>query len=382
VFGTFLTRSGVVQSVHSFASTDIGWVFLVYLGGIILWAATMIFVRRNELRPDRTIESVFSREAVFLLNNLVLLSICFAVLWGVLFPVFSEAFTGVKQTVGIPFFNAVNIPLFLCLVFLMGVGPSIAWKKASISQLRKLFLWPFLSALVIAVLLVWAGITEFYPVLSYSLCFFGLATIVSEFSRGLKVQNAATSTSSPGSGSILTLFRRHHVKYGAHVIHFGVLVMTVSITASMAHKIEKEFTIGRGESFQVGRFAVQLADFSESRNKNYDAVTAKAIVTSIKSGEKVADLSPELRFYPKNQTTTTEIALHMGSREDVYLVLAGLDPSGQKASMKIFINPFQIWLWYGAIIMVCGGFFVAVPQIGARVIRSRELDVPESVVSA
>lgn len=383
VFGTFLTRSGVVQSVHSFASTDIGWVFLLYLGGIILWAGVMIFVRREALRPDRTIESVFSREAVFLLNNLVLLSICFAVLWGVLFPVFSEAFTGVKQTVGIPFFNAVNVPLFLCLIFLMGVGPSIAWKKASISQLQKLFLWPFISALGIAALLVWVGITEFYPVLSYALCFFGLATIVAEFGRGLRVQGAAApSASSVTGGSLLALFRRHHVKYGAHVIHFGVLVMTVSITASMAHKIEKEFTIGRGESFQVGRFAVQLEDFSESRNKNYDAVTAKAIVTSIKSGEKVAQLTPELRFYPKNQTTTTEIALHMGGREDVYLVLAGLDPTGQKASMKIFINPFQIWLWYGAIIMVCGGFLVAVPQIGARVIRSRELNVPESVVSA
>jgi cytochrome c-type biogenesis protein CcmF len=381
VFGTFLTRSGVVQSVHSFASTDIGWVFLAYLGGIILWATVMIVVRRKQLAPERAIESVFSREAVFLLNNLVLLSICFAVLWGVLFPVFSEAFTGVKQTVGIPFFNAVNVPLFLCLIFLMGIGPSIAWKRASIAHLKKLFLIPFLGALAIATLLVWVGIVEFYPVLSYALCFFALATIISEFGRGLKVQGATTGAPTLGAGSVVALFRRHHVKYGAHIIHFGVLVMTVSITASMAHKIEKEFTLAKGESFAVGRVSVQLTDFSESKNRNYEAIVAKAIVTPLKGGEPIAELSPELRFYPKNQTTTTEIALHMGAREDLYLVLAGLDPTGQKASMKIFINPFQIWLWYGAIIMVCGGFLVAVPQLGARMVRNRADTLPESVVS-
>ena len=362
VFGTFLTRSGVVQSVHSFASTDIGWVFLAYLGVVITLAIGLVVYRRSELAPERAIESLFSRESVFLLNNLVLLSICFSVLWGVLFPVFSEAFTGVKQTVGIPFFNAVNVPLFLVLIFLMGVGPSIAWKRASISQLRRLFLVPFTAALGIAMLLVYAGITQFYPVLSYSLCFFALMTLISEVNRGLRAQSAVTTEAQWGPTNAIALIRRHRVKYGAHIIHFGVLMMTVAITASMAHKIEKEFTLAPGASYTVGRFSIQLDEFHEEVNKNYEAVQAHATVRTLRDNQVVATLAPELRYYQKNQTTTTEVALHMGQREDLYLVLASVDESGTKASMKIYINPLQVWLWYGAMIMVFGGFVVAIPQ--------------------
>src|SRR5262249_41655140 len=144
------------------------------------------------LKSERGIESFLSREAAFLVNNLLFLSICFSILWGVLFPVLSEAVTGVKQTIGIPFFNAVNIPLFLVMIFMMGVGSLIAWRHASLTSLRKTFLLPFLSALGIACILVWAGITSFYPVLSYSLCFFVFLTIMGEFHRGMRAQRLAS----------------------------------------------------------------------------------------------------------------------------------------------------------------------------------------------
>ncbi len=361
VFGTFLTRSGLVQSVHAFASTDIGWVFLLYLGLLVGLAIVLTVVRRSALKPERSIESIFSRETVFLLNNLVLLSICFAVLWGVLFPVFSEAFTGQKQTVGIPFFNTVNVPLFLLLVFLMGVGPTIAWKRSSIKQMARSFAVPFVGAFLVAVALVWAGITEFYPIVSYSICFFVLLTIVAEIQRGLRVQSSATQKAAWAPTTMATLFRRQRVKYGAHLIHFGVLVMTVAITASMAHKIEREFTLAPNERFNIGRFSLQLNEFHEERTKNYEAVQAHVTLRSAKDDSVVEVLAPELRFYPKNKETTTEVALRMGPREDMYLVLAGIDEKGTKASLKLYINPLQVWLWYGAIIMVVGGIIVAVP---------------------
>jgi cytochrome c-type biogenesis protein CcmF len=361
VFGTFLTRSGIVQSVHAFASTDIGWMFLVYLGALILLAAVLVVLRRNELKPERAIESVLSREAVFLLNNLVLLSICFAVLWGVMFPVFSEAFTGVKQTVGIPFFNAVNVPLFLMLVFLMGVGPMIAWRRSSLGNLACTFAVPFVGAFLVAVALVWSGISEFWPLLSFSICFFVVMTILSELSRGLSSQAAATASAAYSPATVLTLFRRHRIKYGAHVIHFGVVVMTVAITASMAFKTEKEFTLAPNERLSVGRFSLELQEFHEENTKNYQAIQAHVALRSGTSEVVEHVLVPELRFYPKNKETTTEVALRMGNREDVYLVLAGLDETGSKASMKIFINPFQVWLWYGAIIMIIGSMIVIVP---------------------
>ncbi len=361
VFGTFLTRSGLVQSVHAFASTDIGWVFLTYLATIILVAAAMVVYRRAQLKPERAIESLFSREAVFLLNNLVLLSVCFAVLWGVMFPVLSEAFTGVKQTVGIPFFNAVNVPLFLILIALMGIGPVIAWKRSTPRFLARSFAVPLLGAFVVSTALVWAGITDFYPVLSYGICFFALMSILGELQRGLKAQSAATRQAPLAPTNVIALFRRHRIKYGAHLIHFGVLVMTVAITASMAHKVEREFTLAPGERFAVGRFSLELSEFHEETLPNYESIQAHVNVRSLKDDSLLREMAPELRFYPKNKETTTEVALRMGQREDLYLILAGIDETGAKASMKVFINPLQVWLWYGAIIMVIGGFVVAIP---------------------
>ncbi len=367
VFGTFLTRSGIVQSVHAFASTDIGWVFLTYLGAIIVVAAGLTFLRRSQLRAERAIESVFSREAVFLLNNLVLLSICFAVLWGVMFPVFSEAFTGTKQTVGIPFFNAVNVPLFLLLVLLMGIGPVIAWRRSSLRQLVRSFALPFSAAFVVAAVLVWAGINEFYPVLAYAISFFALMTILGEVQRGLRAQSGVTQAAPWSPATIGILVRRHRIKYGAHVIHFGVVMMTIAITASMAHKVEREFTLAPGERYNVGRFSLELMEFHEENTANYSAIQAHVTVRSLKDDSVLQVMAPELRFYPKNKETTTEVALRMGQREDLYLILAGIDEAGTKASMKVFINPLQVWLWYGAIIMVLGGVIVAIPARRAAV---------------
>ncbi len=371
VFGTFLTRSGIVQSVHAFASTDIGWTFLAYLTLIALVALGLVVYRSKQLRPERTIESLFSREAVFLLNNLVLLSICFAVLWGVMFPVFSEAVTGEKQTVGIPFFNAVNVPLFIALIFLMGVGPSIAWKRSSLKQLVRVFAVPFIGAFLVAAALVWAGIVEFYPVLAYAVSFFGIMTILGEVQRGLSAQKSVSHASTWSPSNVATLWRRQRIKYGAHIIHFGVLMMTVAITASMAHKIEREFTLAPGERYVVGRFSLELNDFREVNERNYQAIQSRVTLRSRTSEEPLTVLTPELRFYRKNKETTTEVALHMGQREDVYLVLAGTDETMGKASMKLFINPLQVWLWYGALIMIFGGIVVAIPVgRGARVYSS------------
>lgn len=368
VFGTFLTRSGVVQSVHAFASTDMGWVFLAYLAVIGLITAGLTIYRRHDLKSERRIESLFSREAAFLVNNLLFLSICFATTWGVLFPVLSEAVTGTKQTVGIPFFNAVNIPFFLLLIFLMGVGPLIAWRKATLQSLRRTFLWPFVMGLALSMLLVWAGITEFYPVLSYGLCFFVFMTILGEFHRGLKVQRAALGeTPAPIGSGVASLFRRHRHRYGGYLVHLGVVVVTVAITASMAHKTEKEFVLEKGGTYDIGRFSIRLDDFFSAENDNYEALIAKTTILPRGGGEPLGELRPELRVYKRNKETTTEVALRMGAREDLYLVLGGLDGDGKRAALKVFINPLQVWLWFGAIMMVFGTLVILIPGATAPV---------------
>lgn len=362
VFGTFLTRSGIVQSVHAFASTDVGEVFLGYLILVFLATALLCVLRRAQLKPERRIESLLSREAAFLVNNLIFLSICFATLWGVMFPVLSEALTGVKQAVGIPFFNTVNIPLFLLMLFTMGVGPLIAWRRASLRALLKTFLLPFVVAFATACLLVWAGVIGFYPVLTYALCMFVLMTIFGEFHRGLRVQKAARGDQAGGLASdVGTLFRRHQTRYGGHLVHLGVLVATLGVTASMAHKVEKDFTLARGETFSIGRFELTLVDFKETSQPNYNALHADVNLFSQKGHELLTVLAPELRAYKRNNESTTEVALRMGLREDVYLVLAGVDDSGERAAFKLFINPLQVWLWFGAIIMLAGTVVVLLP---------------------
>lgn len=378
VFGTFLTRSGVVQSVHAFASTDIGWVFLLYLGIFLLTGIFLTWYRRVELRPERRIESFFSREAAFLVNNLLFLSLCFAILWGVLFPVLSEAITGSKQAVGIPYFNAVNIPLFLLLVLLMGIGPLIAWRKASWTHVRRTFFIPFVMALFVAMALVWAGVVEFYPVLSYAICFFVLLTILGEFHRGVRAQKTSADQSMHIVRGVSTLFRRHRNRYGGYVVHLGVLVVTVSITASMAHKAEREFTLAPGERFTHGRFAFTLVSSATTRNDNYESLGADVRVERLNDGGEIALLHPELRFYFRNQETTSEVALRMGPREDLYLVLVGLSPDGQRVGFKLFINPLQIWLWIGAMVMVFGTALLVWPRRAALPATSRAENLAEA----
>lgn len=360
VFGTFLTRSGIVQSVHSFAETDVGWVFLIYLALLLAISALFTYLRRDLLVSERKIESYFSREAVFLVNNLLLLSICFATLWGVMFPVLSEALSGEKQTVGIPFFNTVNVPLFLALIFLMGVGPLIAWKQASLRRLVRIFLTPFAIGLAVSVALLWAGVSEFYPLLSYGLSVFVLMTIVSEFHRGIAARRSSGEAGVVQAAG--SLFRRHRSRYGGHIVHLGVAVVAVAVTASMAHKTEQEFFLARGESYQLGRFELRLKDLTQAAQANYDTLRAETEVRIIGSGKIAAVLNPEHRFYRRNQEQTNEIALLSSLREDLYLVLAGLDDRGERAAFKVFINPLQIWLWIGGGIMLAGTIVLLIPE--------------------
>jgi cytochrome c-type biogenesis protein CcmF len=344
IFGTFLTRSGIVQSVHAFASTNVGGVFLGYLIVMFIGVSYLIWKRRLALTSTRQLESIFSRESAFLLNNLIFLSICFATIWGVMFPVLSEAVTGSKQTVSAPFFNQVNIPLFMLMLFLMGTGTLIAWRKASWHSLQRQFQTPFLLSFGIAGLLVWAGITSFWAIVSYSLCFFVFLTIMGELYRGIKTKQQ--------------IFRSHLRRYAGYLVHCGVLVMVIGITASMAHKVEKEFTLKRGETLSIGRFNLLLQDFYQKPSGNFEALVSQVALLRANDQTLVETLKPEIRFYPQKNETTSEVALHVGLREDVYLVLAGISDDETTVSFKLFINPLQIWLWIGAIIMVLGGGLV------------------------
>lgn len=368
VFGTFLTRSGIVQSVHAFAETDVGWVFLLYLAILATLAISLLVWRWNELRPENQLQSYISREAAFLFNNLVLLGICFATLWGVMFPVLSEAVTGEKSVVGPPFFNKVNTPLFLALLFLMGVGPVIAWRRASWKQIVRLFSKPFVSGCVLTAFFLWIDPSRFYTAVSFGLCLFVIMTIEADVRRALRVQRA----SSPSAGlGVAKLVRRKPRRVGGFLVHFGVAIMAVAITAASAYKIERDITLRAGENAEVGRFSLELKELKERIAAGYDAVDAIVLVRDARSGAELGTLLPERRIYRKSGEVTTEVALRITPRDDLYIALTGLEMPKEQAKdinqlsavFKVFVNPLQVWLWFGSLIMLLGAVLVIIPSL-------------------
>lgn len=367
VFGTFLTRSGVVQSVHAFAETDVGWVFLVCIGFIVVLTSALIWLRWNELKPENSIESFFSREAVFLFNNLILVGICFTTMWGVLFPILSEAVTGQQSVVGPPFFNQVNTPLFMALLFFMGVGPTIAWRRSSRAALIRNFARPFLFGSLVTMLCLFLDASRIMPAVMFGLVSFVLGTLAGEIHRAARVRREFTQEGVVES--VGKLFLKKPTRYGGHLVHFGVLVMAVSITASSVYKIEKDFTLRLQEKIAVGKFVLLLETLEEQRFENYVALQAGVRVLDAGGETVLGYLKPERRFYALSEVTTTEVAIRMTPTEDLYLALAGLNAqespdtklNKMAVSFKVFVNPLQMWLWVGGLIVLVGTLMVLGP---------------------
>ena len=370
VFGTFLTRSGIVQSVHAFAETDVGWVFLLYIGIIVTVCSVLLWIRRKELRPERKLESYLSREAAFLFNNLVLLAIAFATFWGVMFPVFSEALTGKKSVVGPPFFNQVNVPLFLALLFLMAVGPLISWRGTTWKSLQRVFLSPFLFGMAVSFFFLWLEPERPYPALGFGLSVFALFTVEAEFRRGKRARRELTAGAE--TGSYVALMRRKPRKYGGLLVHVGIAIMAIAITASSAYKIEKDLSLSVGQEQSVGRYLLRLTEIREQDFENYIALISTVEVYLKDSREYLTALHPERRLYRRNEEATSEVDIRMTPRDDLYLALAGSDTSAVPAGtaidaskipalFKVFVNPLQVWLWFGGIIVFAGTLVVLVP---------------------
>lgn len=360
VFGTFLTRSGIVQSVHAFAETDVGWVFLAYLGAIIFCCLVLLVFRFKSLAPERDITSWYSREAFFLLNNLVLVGITFAVLWGVMFPVISEALYGEKQVVGPPFFNRITVPMFLLLLALMVVGPLLSWKN---TPLKRLYLASKGSAIVgFLVFLLALAIRpdKFLAALAFGLSYMLVGTLMSDFRRAVKADSGATFHE-----STKRLFVRNPQRWGGFVAHIGAALMTVAITASMAFKIEKDVVMGVGESAQIGAFEISLTDLKEGKESTYQYVSANVELRDVETGKLIKTMAPERRFYFISQETTTEVDIESTALQDVYVAFASLSQptagSSPTATFKLFVNPLQMWLWVGAAITVFGTVLAFAP---------------------
>src|SRR6202521_1980748 len=305
ILGTLLTRSGVISSVHAFAQSSLGIVFLV-----CFWAYWM---NRDYLRSDNQLDSLVSRESSFLFNNLVLLAACFAVLWGTLFPVLSEWVQGSKISVGAPFFNKVNVPIALFLLLLTGVGPLLAWRKTSFDALKRNFAWPFGGGVLAGIIGFIFGFRDIYSLLCLILGVFVTLTIASEFFRGARVISARDGTNIFTSMGELTM--RHTRRYGGYVIHFGMVLIFIGIAGTPFNKdLQKE--MGVGESLRIGPYTIMCQTFDHLDNANFES--DRATLEVFKNGKSDMMLFPERRLFHASQVTETMVAIQSSPLRDLY----------------------------------------------------------------
>ena len=378
IFGTFLTRSGIVSSVHSFTQSGLGPFFVGFLLVVIAIVVVLVAMRRTLLRGENEIDSFLSREAAFLFNNLLLIGIAFATFWGTIFPVISEAVRGIKITVGPPFFNKVNAPLGLALLFMTGVGPVIAWRRASARNLRRSFAVPLMLGFVTGVVIFAAGWRNYYAVVCFSLAAFVLSTIFMEFYRGTRARQALMGESA--SRALANLVGRNRRRYGGYVIHIGVVMAFVGIAASSAFRLEEQKTIRKGDVVQVGAFTLTYNDIHFTDGPHYSSMLAEIDVK--KNGTAVATMFPEKRFYKKQQQPTTEVALRSTLLEDLYLVLGSYDDKSGLMTLIIFVNPLVNWLWLGGIVMMLGTVIVMSPTAAEQRVLAAALAVEERGLEA
>ncbi len=363
IFGTFLTRSGIVSSVHAFAQSSIGTWFVWFLA--ITFAACMFFFVRNRshLKSEHRLESLVSRESSFLFNNLVLLVACFAVLWGTLFPILSEWVQGTKVTVGPPFFNRVMVPIALLLLLLTALGPLLAWRKTSLESLKRNFLVPTVVAMVTGLGLIiggmrpWQDISYFYSMMAISLAVLVAATVISEFWRGGRV--IATQTGRNLLSGMVQLTRRNTRRYGGYVVHFAVVVIIIGY-AGAAFNQEHEQELANGQSMTIGGYTLVCRSSTQDDKPNY--ASDWAIIDVFKGGKQIATMYPEKRVYKASNQPATIVANRSTLKEDLYLVYSGMNEATGNPIIKAHVNPLVLWIWIGAHLMLIGTVLALIPS--------------------
>lgn len=358
ILGTLITRSGILASIHSFGQSALGPIFMSFLAIGLIGSLWLLFTRMKELKSDDELDSVISRESSFLYNNLIFVAITFATLLGTLFPIISEAVRGVKITVGPPFYNQVNGPIFILLILLMGVCPLLGWKRATPFNLLRNFLYPFVMAVVLAILLRLGGIKEWYVILGFCAAGFVVFTIFLEWYRGVRARRKSQKE------SFLVAFYRlilaNKPRYGGYIVHLSIIMIAIGTIGSMAFKAEKEVSIKAGDSVSVRDYTLKFEGLSE-----YHATRKKTVWTAAfsvyNSGDYKGALSSEKFNHVNYENPVTDVGIRSTLKEDLYVILMGWDQDGTTA-IKVLVNPMIIWVWIGGFFFIAGGLITLWPD--------------------
>lgn len=349
IFGTFLTRSGVLSSVHSFGESNLGPMFIGLIMAIIIGSAWLILYRMPLLKSESDLDSFLSRESSFLFNNVLLVGAAFAVFLGTVFPLISEAVRGVKVTVGPPFYQSVTGPLFAALIALMGVCPLIGWRRASRDNLIRNFLYPLGISVVSVLVLLLFGIREPYVILGYALTIFVIATIILEVSRGIRAKRRTSGRNY--LDSLLNLVIGNKPRYGGYIVHLGIIMMAIGIIASQAYQVEKEVTLSPGQSAQIKGYTLVYQGLDNFPTMDRDVITATLDVYD-GSQRKLGVLTPAKTYQKSSENPVSAVSIRTTLSEDLYTILEGWE--NQKAAFKFIINPMVVWIWLGGVVLILG----------------------------
>ena len=383
IWGTFLTRSGMISSVHAFAQSSIGSWFAWFLG--ITFAAFLFFYVENHkhLRSEHKLESIISRESSFLFNNLLFVVACFVVFWGTWFPKISELFSGAKVTVGPPFYNSVAVPVALLLLLLTAVGPLLAWRRTSVESLKRNFLWPSIAALAVGVLMIifgvrpWKDSGYFFSLMAAMLSALVIFTVISEFVRGGRVISRHTGFSL--LPSMMHLWHRNTRRYGGYIVHFGVAVVIIGILGTPFNRdVEKE--MGFGDKMTLGPFTLVCQSYTQDDTPN--SANEWAIINVLRGNEQITTMYPERRLYKASSQPQTlprifEVYPYPLLVNDLYVVYEGRNEETGRPIIKAHLNPMVPWIWRGLIIMIFGTITALVPNAAPLTAR-----VPATVQTA
>ncbi len=352
LLGTFLVRSGVISSVHSFASDPSRGVYiLLFMSSVLALGFGALVARSGRLGSEADIDTPASREAAFLLNNLLFLVAAATVLVGTLYPLFLEALTGGKVTVGAPYYNQVMPPLMLGIILLMGIGPLIPWRRASAARLRKDFLLPSGFAFAASAAALALGVREAYPLIGLAVACFAAAAIVLNFraaTRGVMRRDGL-----PWARALWAAMTRNKRRFGGQIVHAGILMMMFGLIGSGAFRTEKDLLLKAGDSFALGGYTVLFRGAQFRDGRNYEALSGSFEVW--RGAEKITELRPERRNYLNSRTPTTEAAIHATWLRDLYLTLGSVN--GDAYAVKAYLNPLVKWIWAGVIVMGLGTLF-------------------------
>jgi cytochrome c-type biogenesis protein CcmF len=414
IMGTFLVRSGVLNSIHAFGGATLGVPFVTLIGVLIGGSIYLVVSRRDVLRSEHRIDSLLSRESIFIANNLVLVALCFVIFWGTYFPLISEALNGREASVGPPWFDRYTVPLALVLVLLSGIGPVIAWRRATLANARRNFSVPLGVALLTLVALLAAGVTQKpFAIAMFCCAGFVLGSIGQEFVRGAAARRAMAGE--PAPVALLSLVRRNRRRYGGYIVHLGMAVLFVGVAASSSFQHANELGLSPGQSTRVGSYTVRYLRPTATITPKYDrahtgsTLSLGAILDVSRHGRHVATLQPSEGFYasPGGQGSVSSliggqavshISMDAGLTRDVWsaiapnieapslqrIVMAGNSKLGPEegivaiallareylrhppqAQFHLIVSPLVMWIWIGGLIVLGGGLIAVWPSPSA-----------------